>query len=155
MKTMQDWFDAYAVSHQNETNKKVHFICVPAIFFSIVGLLMSIPSGFMEAFLPPMWAHFATVVGVAVTLFYLRLSLPIALGMVVWMVFCIWANFQIAQVASLPLVSVAIFVLAWIGQFWGHKVEGQKPSFLEDVQFLMIGPAWVMGFLFRRWGIAY
>ena len=44
MKTQQQWFDEYAVSHQNKTNQIIHYICVPAIFFSIVGLLMSIPS---------------------------------------------------------------------------------------------------------------
>ena len=34
-------------------------------------------------------------------------------------------------------------MIAWIGQFIGHKIEGAKPSFFEDLQFLLIGPAWV------------
>jgi uncharacterized membrane protein YGL010W len=56
--------------------------------------------------------------------------------------------------AILPL-SVAIFVLAWIGQFIGHKIEGKKPSFFDDVRFLLIGPLFVLGFLYRRLKLAY
>jgi uncharacterized membrane protein YGL010W len=60
-----------------------------------------------------------------------------------------------SDVAPLWLVSVIIFVIAWIGQFYGHKIEGKKPSFLKDVQFLMIGPAWLMHFVYRKLGIPY
>lgn len=38
----------------------------------------------------------------------------------------------------------AIFVVAWIAQFYGHHVEGKKPSFFADLQFLMIGPLWLL-----------
>ena len=48
MKTAKQWFDEYAVSHQNETNKLIHFICVPVIFYSVIGLLMSIPTILIE-----------------------------------------------------------------------------------------------------------
>jgi uncharacterized membrane protein YGL010W len=54
----------------------------------------------------------------------------------------------------LPL-SIAVFVVAWIGQFIGHKIEGKKPSFLEDLRFLLIGPLFVLGFLYRRLKWAY
>jgi uncharacterized membrane protein YGL010W len=54
----------------------------------------------------------------------------------------------------LPL-SIAIFVLAWIGQFIGHLIEGKKPSFFDDLRFLLIGPLFVLGFLYRRLRVAY
>jgi uncharacterized membrane protein YGL010W len=56
---------------------------------------------------------------------------------------------------TLLITSVAIFIIAWIGQFYGHKVEGKKPSFLKDVQFLLIGPAWLLHFIYRKWNIPY
>jgi uncharacterized membrane protein YGL010W len=56
---------------------------------------------------------------------------------------------------SLWIIALVIFVAAWAGQFYGHKVEGKKPSFLKDLQFLLIGPAWLMHFLFEKWGIKY
>ena len=57
--------------------------------------------------------------------------------------------------APLWAVSIGIFVLARMGQFYGHKLEGAKPSFFKDLQFLMIGPAWVISFLYKKFGINY
>ena len=89
-----------------------------------------------------------------VTAYYARLSKPIALGMLVFSVICLAGLGLIASIGiSVGLFSLVVFVLAWIGQFWGHKVEGKKASFFEDIQYLMIGPAWIMGFLYRKWGI--
>ena len=50
---------------------------------------------------------------------------------------------------------VALFVVGWIIQFVGHKIEGQKPSFFEDLQFLLIGPLWLLSDVYRRLGISY
>ncbi len=99
MKTIQQWFDEYAVSHQNPTNKSIHYICVPLIFFSIV---------------------------------------------------CILLNYTLAQLAPLWVISIVIFAAAWVGQFYGHQIEGQKPSFMKDLQFLLIGPAWVMNHWLKK-----
>ncbi|MBC9797382.1 DUF962 domain-containing protein [Sinomicrobium weinanense] len=153
MKTLQQWFDDYAVSHQNRTNKKIHYICVPAIFFSIVGLLMSIPAGPLQYILPgvyPYIENWAVVVLVFVLVFYARLSFAMALKILVFASLCVVLNTLIARVAPLWLVSLLIFALAWIGQFYGHKIEGKKPSFLKDIQFLLIGPAWVMDNIFKK-----
>lgn len=152
MKSMEQWFSEYAVSHQNETNKAIHYICVPAIFFSIVGLLMSIPPAFLKELLPgnyPLLENWAVPVLLLVLLFYLRLSVKMAFKVLIFAVLCIIGNYYISLVAPLWLVSLVIFGLAWIGQFYGHKVEGKKPSFLKDLQFLLIGPAWVIDNLFK------
>jgi len=145
MKTLQAWYDDYAVSHQNETNKKIHYVCVPVIFFSIVGLLMSIPSGHLYGLglQNPMLANWAVVVMIPVLLFYLRLSFSLFLRMLGFSVLCIMGNYYLGLFLPLFATSLILFVLAWIGQFYGHKVEGKKPSFLKDLQFLLIGPAWV------------
>ena len=145
MKTLQDWYDDYAVSHQNKTNQQIHYVCVPVIFFSIVGLLMSIPNGFLTGLglENPMIGNWAVVVLIPVLIFYLRLSFPLFLRMLGFSTLCIIGNYYLGQYLPLLMTSLVIFVLAWIGQFYGHKVEGKKPSFLKDLQFLLIGPAWV------------
>jgi uncharacterized membrane protein YGL010W len=145
MKTLQDWYDDYAVSHQNKTNQKIHYVCVPVIFFSIVGLLMSIPTGFLNGLglENPMVGNWAVIALIPVLIFYLRLSFPLFLRMLGFSTLCIIGNYYLGQYLPLLLTSIVIFVLAWIGQFYGHKVEGKKPSFLKDLQFLLIGPAWV------------
>ena len=147
MRTLDQWFSEYAVSHQNETNKAIHYICVPAIFFSIVGLLMSIPPGILTETFPmyvPFLENWAVVVLILVLLFYMRLSISMGLKVLIFAAFCIAGNYFIAQAVELWLISLIIFAVAWAGQFYGHKVESKKPSFLKDIQFLLIGPAWVI-----------
>ena len=140
MKSVDQWFDEYGESHRDPVNKLVHWICVPLITFSVLGIL---------------WAIHPLVAVVAVSLalaFYLTLSWQLALVMAVLSLLLLWI------LSVMPAVfwpSVIIFVLAWIGQFIGHKVEGKKPSFFKDVQFLLIGPVWLMGFVFHRLGWRY
>jgi uncharacterized membrane protein YGL010W len=48
------------------------------------------------------------------------------------------------------IVYLSIFVITWIFQFVGHKIEGKKPSFLKDLQFLLIGPIWLLHFVLKK-----
>jgi uncharacterized membrane protein YGL010W len=154
-RSIHQWFDAYGESHRNPTNKLIHWICVPTIYFCVVALLWCIPSPFGPDLLSS--GGVAKIVVVLVGLFYLRLSLTITLGMMAFSIACLALASWLDQQAPWPLwaISLALFMLAWIGQFYGHKVEGRKPSFIDDLQFLMIGPAWLMGSIYRRMGIGY
>ena len=142
-RSIQQWFDAYGESHQHPTNKAIHWICVPTIYFCVVALLWSIPSPLPDR-LPGGWA--AMLASVLVVVFYTRLSVPVMVGMALFTVGCLLLCNTMERACPWPLWSVAmlLFVAAWIGQFYGHKIEGQKPSFLKDIQFLLIGPAWVI-----------
>lgn len=159
MRKIDELLAEYGESHQNHTNKTIHWICVPLIFFSVVGLIASIPSGVVQRVLGEgnPYANWAVVVMVLVLIYYVSLSIPLSFGMFLFALLCLYVARLISQssLAPLWLVSVIIFVVAWIGQFYGHKVEGKKPSFLKDIQFLLIGPAWLMHFIYRRLGIPY
>lgn len=147
MKTLNQWFDEYAVSHQNKTNQRIHFICVPLIFFSIIGLLMSIPSNNIAKTLNlnnPFIENWGTITLVFLLIFYLRLSFKMFVKMLFVAVIFVVLNYYLKQILPLFYTSLIIFIIAWIGQFYGHKLEGKKPSFLKDLQFLLIGPAWVI-----------
>ncbi len=147
MRTAQDWFDDYAVSHQNPTNQIVHYICVPLIFFSVIGLFMSIPAGPLEqvfGLYNPLIENWAVVVTVFISIFYIRMGFWYFVQMLFFILLAIAGNYWLGNNVNLLWASVIIFVAAWIGQFWGHKVEGQKPSFIKDLQFLLIGPLWVV-----------
>ena len=160
MKTIQEWYDEYGESHQNPTNKLVHWICIPLIFFSIVGLFWSIPSDFIAGFFPQSirpFGNYATLMLALTLIFYIRLSIPIFFGMLIVSVLSLLGNYYLMGLNIAPLwqISIAIFVVAWIGQFIGHNIEGKKPSFFKDLQFLLIGPAWLMGFIYKKLGINY
>lgn len=134
-RSLDQWLAEYAVSHQNPINKKIHWLCVPTIFVSILGMGMSLA------------AWFTIVAAMLVAIFYLKLSTPLFISMGIFMLL------SMAAISLLPLgfkAWAAIFVIAWIGQFIGHKIEGKKPSFFEDLQFLLIGPAWVANTLMGK-----
>lgn len=131
-RSLEQWLSEYAVSHQNPINKKIHWLCVPTIFVSILGISMSLS----------VWI--TLVLSALVLLFYIQLSTPLFMAMGLFMLLCL------SVIAALPFgfkLWGSIFVVAWIGQFIGHKIEGKKPSFFEDLQFLLIGPAWVVNTL--------
>lgn len=129
MKTIGEWLSEYSESHRNHTNAMIHAICVPAILFSIIGMLMQL-------------SQILTALLLVLTLvFYARLDIVLAVAMTV-LIAVMTALISILPV-GMPFYA-AIFVLAWIGQFYGHKIEGKKPSFFKDLQFLLIGPLWCM-----------
>ena len=120
------------------------------------GILLSIPHNYLPVIsnIKLNWA----LITLALTLFYyFKLSKVMALGMFVVGVIILWGNHLIEQNYQRPLwiFSVIIFVIAWIGQFIGHKIEGKKPSFIKDLQFLLIGPAWLLSFIYKKIGIKY
>ena len=147
MQTAKEYFNEYALSHQNETNQTIHYICVPLIFFSVIGLLMSIPTTFLENLFDlsnPILENWAVVFGLMASLFYLKLGFWYFIKMLFVLLLSIIVNFCMGGIIHLLYASITIFVLAWIGQFYGHKIEGAKPSFLKDLEFLLIGPLWVI-----------
>jgi uncharacterized membrane protein YGL010W len=152
MRDLRQLLDEYGESHQDETNKTIHWICVPAIFFSIVGLLYCIKLPFH---IGNYSLNAAILLMIPLIIYYAVLSKTIWLGMLVFSLGCFLFCYVIETFVAIPLwtCSIIIFVLAWIGQFYGHKVEGKKPSFLKDLQFLLIGPAWLMSFVYKKMGI--
>lgn len=155
LRSIQSWFDEYSANHQNDTNIVIHWICVPAIFFSVIGLLASIPPAEMPWIGRAPWAKIA--IAVVLAGFYLPRSITLTVGMALWSYLCLFVAKTLQVQAPWPLwaICLVIFAAAWIGQFYGHKVEGRKPSFLKDLAFLLIGPAWLMAKILRRAGIAY
>ncbi len=158
MRKIDALLSEYGESHQNSTNKAIHWICVPLIFFSVVGLIWSIPSGFLQSLVSDSpFVNWATLLLAVTLLYYMILSFPLSLGMLLVAAVCSMVANYLSQNFEAPLwaISLGIFVVAWVGQFYGHKVEGKKPSFFKDLQFLLIGPAWLMHFIYKKLGIKY
>lgn len=154
---LQLLLEKYGESHRNGTNKLIHWICVPCIMFSLFGLLYSIPFLWVSKTLYMNWAALAMVLA---WVYYLRLSISMFLGFVMVGFAILYGNQLVHDAVGgsdgyHALVSAGIFVVAWIGQFIGHGIEGEKPSFLDDLQFFMIGPAWLLHFIYKKMGIPY
>jgi len=143
MTTLQAYLLEYAESHTHPVNKGIHWIAVPVILFCVVGLLWIIPT-------PGAWGaywglNFGSLAMVASLIYYFRLGVKYALGMLAVFALMI-GGISLMESAQLPIFSIlmAAFIVAWIFQFIGHQIEGKRPSFFRDVQFLLIGPLWLL-----------
>jgi uncharacterized membrane protein YGL010W len=155
------YFAKYAESHQNPTNKLIHWICVPLIVFSLFGLLWAIPFPYLK-FLGSYngyfnWASFLIAFSIY---YYYKLSPVLSYFMLlVLMIFSFsvieLAEWQKAGGPALWMVCLLVFVLSWVGQFIGHNIEGKKPSFLDDIKFLLIGPIWLLHFILKKFSVKY
>lgn len=149
MKSVKSWFEEYGESHQNKVNIIIHKFCVPLITWSLLGILwtLPVPTSFLSYGLN--WGHFFILICL---IFYISLRslrlLAAVLTLIIPAIFGLHILWPILGHRLLYL-SLFVFVIAWIGQFIGHKIEGKKPSFFKDIQFLLIGPAWVMKDLFK------
>ncbi|WP_100751612.1 DUF962 domain-containing protein [Vibrio salilacus] len=140
MKDLTQWLAEYGESHQNPLNQTIHKVAVPGIFLSVVGLIWSIPALQLYGFT----LNWVWVTAIPVMVFYYRLSLSVFLMMLGFTLACISLIWSLEQLqVSVLLVCLLLFSVLWLLQFIGHKIEGRKPSFFADVQFLLIGPVWV------------
>jgi len=155
MRTLSQWFGEYGESHQNPTNKMLHFACVPAIVLSLMGLAWSLPAPASFTAVSP-WLNWATLLAALALVYYLALSPVLALGIFAAFALMLWIVYSLDTLPwPLWATSIAIFVIAWIGQFVGHAIERKRPSFFKDIQFLLIGPLWLIAALYRRVGLRY
>jgi uncharacterized membrane protein YGL010W len=150
MRRVDTLLDNYSADHLNPVNQRIHVVCVPAIVWSVSAMLWAIP-------VPPLlqpgaWAALAMFLA---WITYWKLSRPLAVGMLVAFVATVLLNRWIAAtwgVMALLWLGVGVFVVAWIAQFIGHKIEGKRPSFLTDMVYLLVGPIWTLRKFYTRVG---
>lgn len=145
------WFAHYSDDHRNAANQRIHVVAVPLILWSVIALLWCIPV-LGTWFRPGIWAALAMFFAWS---FYFRASRRLGYGMLVVFVALAWLTRWLhlaLGTRGLLVAGVAVFVAAWIAQFAGHRLEGRKPSFLTDLTYLLIGPAWVLAKLYRALG---
>lgn len=157
MRKIDYLLDTYGSSHVNETNKIIHWFCVPMILFSIIGMLMLVPLPFSDS---NRYVNLGTFVMLFTTIYYLRLSVNLTLGFVIIFGTIVEMNLRLKDFCwtnnyNVTYILVSVFIAAWVGQFYGHEIEGKKPSFLKDIQYLLVGPMWLLHFVYNKFNISY
>ena len=148
------WFASYAGDHRNPVNVAIHWVAVPAILWSVVALLWCIP-------VPGTWFRAGLWAALAMFLawsFYYRASRSLGFGMLAVLVALAWLTRWLHDslgTTQLLWLAGGVFVVAWVAQFIGHRVEGRRPSFLTDLTYLLVGPAWLVSKVYRRLGWSY
>lgn len=154
MRSLHDRFDDYSRDHRHPLNRLVNGLCATAILWALISFLWVVPVP-QSLGRPGFWAAMAMVGAFA---FYWRSSRPIGLGMLaVFVVFGLlneWL-YRTFGPERLLWLAVGVFVPAWIARFAGYLIEGKRPPFRTDLDYLLIGPAWLVGRLMRRFGVDY
>lgn len=141
MRRVDRLFESYGRYHHDPANKAIHWVCVPLIVWSVLGIVWAAsPSAACAAI-------------AAMILFYLFLSVPLALGMLAVVAAMAWALTLLGD--RLLMVSLITFAAAWVGQFIGHAIEGTKPALVDDLRSFLVAPAWLLGDLYRRLGLRF
>ncbi len=148
MATLDTWFERYGESHRHPVNRALHTVCVPLIALSLVYLVGAAPP------LPglPTFSWSEAVVGAAL-IWYALLSFRHAVGIAIVALFIQRVLAGHPALTSMPVMA-SVFAIAWVGQFIGHQIEGRRPSFIDDLRFLLVGPLWVLDGFYRRIGVS-
>jgi uncharacterized membrane protein YGL010W len=148
-------FAEYSDSHTHSLNLLIHWLAVPVIYWCVLALLSTLPFPSAWRLVPGL--DWGTIAAVGVSLYMLTLSASLAAGMGILSSLCLAIAAAYSRWGDVPLWQFAlfIFVFAWLLQFIGHKIEGRRPAFLRDVQFLLVGPAWLLSKVYRLFGIGY
>jgi uncharacterized membrane protein YGL010W len=135
MRRVDELFERYGQYHRDPLNKAIHWVCVPLILWSVLGIL---------------WAFSPVAAWIAIAVsavFYLTVGMLAITALMAWALRYLGDH-------VLP-VSLIVFAAAWIGQFIGHAIEGRKPAFVDDLRSFLVAPAWLLGDLYRRLGVRY
>ncbi|MEY2867435.1 MAG: hypothetical protein RIS67_331 [Pseudomonadota bacterium] len=153
MRRIDELLTNYSNDHQNPANQRMHLVCVPLIVWTVTAMLWCIPVP--ESLLKPgFWFAFALFF---TWMYYWKLSKSLALGTLLGFVAFGFINYALAArfgIDGLLKIAIGVFIVAWIGQFIGHKWEGKRPSFFTDLVYLLIGPLWTLSKLYKKTGIA-
>jgi len=153
MRQIEFLLNEYGESHKNKTNILIHAFAVPAIYFVTLALVWSIPTPAFLDYFAVTWAH---VLVIPMLYYYFRLSGPIGAAMTLLSILSLFGiKLLVLLGISVWQFSIALFIVMWILQFVGHHIEGKKPSFLKDLQFLLVGPAWWWVHWLKRLHINY
>jgi uncharacterized membrane protein YGL010W len=155
MTEMDSWLRRYEETHRDLTNPVFYWAAVPMVVLGTVGLLwaLPIPDEFFE--ISPL-LNWGTAFLMASAVYYFIISVSLAIGMLPFVIGVAGINmWLVGSNLPLPHVSLGLLLTGIIGLWLGHRNENGLRAVLQDLQFMMIGPAWLLSVLYRRLGIPF
>lgn len=149
MRNLEQQITQYAAYHRDRRNIATHFVGVPMIVFSVVLALVP-------------WTIFginsALIVVAAAAIYYLILDLALGTAMLVFLFFfcylaSVYVNTRVGHAGMVMGMAAFLFIVGWVIQFVGHRFEGMKPAFTDDVMGLVIGPLFIVTEVFFILGL--
>lgn len=155
MTETHSWLDRYESNHQNLTWPWIYWASVPMVVLGTVGLLWAVPAPAEFYEISPL-LNWGSAFLMVTAIYYFIISLPLAIGLLPFLLGVAFAEMWLQQSGFVPLrVSGGLFVAGLIGLWLGHRNESGMRAMVEDLQTIMIGPAWLLAVIYRRLGIPY
>lgn len=155
MSESDNWLVRYEKGHTDLTNPVVYWAAVPMVVVGTTGLLWSLPAPIEFYEISPL-LNWGSAFLIATTVYYFIISLSIGIGMLPFMLGLASLHLWLAS-SGYPAfgVSVALLVAGTVGLWLGRRHTGGLARVLQDLQMMMIGPAWLLSVMYRRFGIPH
>jgi len=153
MSETDGWLKLYEDTHQDLTYPVIFWAAVPMVVLGTVGIMwtLPIPDEFFD--ISPL-LNWGTAFLMAAAVYYFIISVSLAIGMLPFFIGIAAIQTWLVQSDFSPLrVSIGLFVAGVIGLWMGHRNKSSLRPVLQDLQLMMIGPAWLLSVLYRRIGI--
>lgn len=155
MSETDGWLKRYEETHSDITYPVIYWSSVPIVVLGTVGVLwaLPIPDEFFE--ISPL-LNWGTSFLMATTVYYFIISVSLAIGMLPFIIGLAGVQMWLTQSDYSPLqVSIGLLAAGIIGLWMGHRNQNSLRPVLQDLQLMMIGPAWLLSVFYRRIGIPY
>ena len=155
MPEIDGWLKHYEDTHQDLTYPVIYWAAVPMVVVGTVGVFwnMPIPDAFFE--ISPL-LNWGTAFLMSAAVYYFIISVSLAIGMLPFVLGVAGIHTWLEQSDFSPLrVSIGLLAAGIIGLFMGHRNKSSLRPVLQDIQLMMIGPAWLLSVLYRRIGIPF
>lgn len=140
MKSAQEQLSTYKSVHLNPSNIRLHFVGIPLIITAIVLLLSLVSLPLNES----LRINLAQLFFVVAMIYYILLRWTLAIGLFLFLAPLVYVATIVSDVNNLYVWAIVVFIVGWLIQFIGHKLERAKPAFVDDLNQLMIGPFFLM-----------
>jgi len=153
--TLDDWADRYGQLHPEGACSAAAWLSITVLVASLLGLLGSLPvPAPLQA--QQLVINWATMLLMAAFVYYCMLSLRIAVAGLVYLAAAATPGIWL-ELRGLPVWPLALgtFIPAFVWQLEMTRRATGRVRVLRNLQYLMLGPVWLLRAVFRRAGLAY
>jgi len=148
---MEELLSRYSNDHRHIWNQRIHKIAVPALLASSVGMFTTLGRFFLPE-IRLLSGGNLQIVFMLIWYGVLDRRLPRVMAPLLFGAAALITYIDRNHGDLLWPLCLGVFFMGWIFQFIGHRLEGNKPAFFSEFNYLMVGPMWVMITLRRRFG---
>ena len=153
MSETESWLERYEVNHRDLTWPWIYWAAVPMVVVGTVGALWSLPVPQEFYDISPL-LNWGSAFLMVTTVYYFIISVSIAIGLLPFVMSIAFVHMWLPGSGfSAVRVSLGLLLAGIIGLWLGHRNKRGFGALIEDVQTIMIGPAWLLSVLYKRLGI--